>query len=498
MREYYEPRLLPRVLAGEAFPRVGSILRKNRVQPEVEIDAEIVSVEPAPEASGDRNISGTVARVRVRARGTERTYADSTRASGVRDVRLFRDGQLVGWADGTVVDATGAWERTFTVPLASGDSAVAFSAYAFNHDLVRSRTARATLAVPPEARAEPRKPRAFVVSLGVDRFADPAWNLDFAAADARATVRALDSTLTATRAYAEVAAVPLISDDGADHGTAAALRGALLTLAGDPLDAEAHEALAAVPGADRLAPATPDDIVIVTASTHGYADSTGVFHLFPSDIPARVASGDAAGVITPAVLRAAVSSDELSLWLRGVDAGTLAVVVDACHAAGAVDAGGFKPGPMGARGLGQLAFDKGAAVLTATQADASALEAAATERGLLTFALVDNGLLAGQADGAPGEAADGTITLDEWLAYAAARVPALYAEVIADSVQTFGRGDVRARMIPDTAKSASGDTNPRAQTPALFDFRKAPRPVVIGAPRRAPGATDGERGARGR
>lgn len=453
MRDFYEPRLLSRVLAGETFPDMGSLLDRNRVQPTVEITAT--------EATG-----GGLATVTVEVEGRARTYGGEERRSGVHDLRLFRDGRLVAWRDGALLDGTGRQSVTFEgVPLPSGADSVAFSAYAFNADRVKSRTTRAALTVP----ARPARPRrAFVVSLGVDAFADPEWNLSFAAADARATTGALGATLAATGDYAEVVTVALVSErGGADHGTAAALRGALLRLSGAPLDAAARDALAAVPGADRLAQATPDDAVIVTASTHGYADSTGVFYLLPSDIPVTGRR------LTPELLAAAVSSDELSAWLRGVDAGALAVVVDACNAAGAVEGTGFKPGPMGARGLGQLAFDKGAAVLTATQADAPAFEAGATGRGLLTFALIENGLLDGQADA--GGDADGTTTLAEWLAYGAARVPGLTAEVRSGTVERGG--GLRARQMTDEEASARPD--PGLQTPALFDFRRSTRPVAV-------------------
>ncbi len=73
-------------------------------------------------------------------------------------------------------------------------------------------------------------------------------------------------------------------------------------------------------------------------------------------------------MILPLLARS-VSSDELSLWLRDVDAGVLVLIVNACQSAAAVEGEGFKPGPMGRRGLGQLAYDKGMRVLAATQAD---------------------------------------------------------------------------------------------------------------------------------
>jgi hypothetical protein len=39
MRDYYEPRLLPRLLAGENLPSIRDLYSLNRVQPEVSIDS---------------------------------------------------------------------------------------------------------------------------------------------------------------------------------------------------------------------------------------------------------------------------------------------------------------------------------------------------------------------------------------------------------------------------------------------------------------------------
>jgi uncharacterized caspase-like protein len=107
-----------------------------------------------------------------------------------------------------------------------------------------------------------------------------------------------------------------------------------------------------------------------------------------------------------------VSSDELSGWMRDVDAGDLVMIVDTCHSAATVEEPGFKPGPMGSRGLGQLAYDKGMRILAASQADDVALESEKLKQGLLTYALVQNGLEDRQAAGSDGK---GEITMEGWL-----------------------------------------------------------------------------------
>ena len=78
-----------------------------------------------------------------------------------------------------------------------------------------------------------------------------------------------------------------------------------------------------------------------------------------------------------------ISNDELSAWLRGLDAIDQVMIVDACHSAASVQSNEFKPGSMGSRGLGQLAYDKG--MLAATQIDQYALETGKTQLGLLRY-----------------------------------------------------------------------------------------------------------------
>jgi len=199
--------------------------------------------------------------------------------------------------------------------------------------------------------------------------------------------------------------------------------------------------------------------VLLSFSSHGYADRGGEFFLLPSDV--RNATGDDQRLPD---LQSCISSDELSLWLRDVDAGELVMIIDACHAAAAVEGSGFKPGPMGSRGLGQLSYDKGMLILTATQAADAAVEAGGSIRqGLLTYALTREGLEQRKADFKPKDA---TITLREWLGYGAVEVPELYKQVARGELRMVGRG-------------SEGIDEPRVPTyrqqPSLFDFaRKRP------------------------
>lgn len=194
-RDYYEPRLLPRLLAGEVFPPSDSLNDLDRTQPRV----EIVVVEPAE--AGHVNVT-----VKVRKSG----------ANGVHDLKLFRDGRLVGLNDlagQSNCGAHDAWQITFpdiALPT-SGVDTVEFSAYAFNADNVKSDTHRLSYTL---SQVEPNPRRAFVTVVGVNAYQNPSWDLRYAAEDARASGDIVARYLEASGEFEEVHAVSLI---GARH-----------------------------------------------------------------------------------------------------------------------------------------------------------------------------------------------------------------------------------------------------------------------------------------
>jgi hypothetical protein len=343
------------------------------------------------------------------------------------------------------------------VPAVREATEVVFSAYAFNVDQkvdqdkwkggVKSRTHRLPYTVEPTS--EPRKGTAYVIAFGVDTFADPKWNLSYAAADAKLHRERLSEALTATRAWSRVVPLLLTATAEANRARKEDLRAALADVS--------HEA-------------RPEDLVIIAVSTHGLATGDGGFLLLPSD----AAFGEHGDVLP----ESCISTDDLKRWLRPVDAGEMVMIVDACQSAASVEQEGFKPGPMGSRGFGQLAWNKKMRILAASQASEYALESRQLRHGLLTHALVREGLEAGQADS--GESKDGAITLREWLAYGESRVPALAEAIASGDVEATGpRGPLRPDNRPEATRVV--------QRPSLFDFsRPGRRETVI----RAAGAGD--------
>jgi uncharacterized caspase-like protein len=79
---------------------------------------------------------------------------------------------------------------------------------------------------------------------------------------------------------------------------------------------------------------------------------------------------------------------------------------------------------MNARGLAQLAYEKGMYILTASQSDEVAFESAGLKHSYLAYALVEEGIKSGAAD----EDNDGQVFLKEWFDYATERVPRIGRE----------------------------------------------------------------------
>ncbi|MCQ8183350.1 caspase family protein, partial [Methylomonas sp. SURF-1] len=400
-------------------------VRQGATSDQVEVDVEVVAKEDSTQKNG-------------------KTRTDAY------DLRLFRDGQLVGqWpepkSETKGVEELEAWRaasrvpmakdatkttHTFPVRLASRDQgrAVKFTAYAFNEDRVKSGTAEdGSYKVPADIPR--RQPRAYVLTVGVDSYDEPKRKLDFAVKDGQALAAALshlkDYEVVKVSLLSGMASEPQVTQDGAssalpvNQAIKANIRAILELLAGKG-EAE-RERLKGLVGIDRqaieqLKKATPDDVVILAFSGHGYTESNGRFYLLPSD------SGTAKAIRED--LPKFISSEELTEWLREVDAGELAMVIDACHSAASVDTPGFKPGPMGDRGLGQLAYDKGMRILAATQANDVAIEADKLGHGLFTYALVKDGLKPKADKKRQADLDnDGKVTLAEWLQYGEKRVP---------------------------------------------------------------------------
>lgn len=445
MRDYFEPQLMRKLLDGDKLPPLRSVASLLRERPVVRVER----VTPS-------RVDPRAVDVLVQVEQTAATGQGSTaRASGASDLRLFRSGQLVRSAPldgGPLVFNSGLRTQVLfeRVQLPAAGNAE-FSAYAFNSEGVKGDTARLSYR---GALTKLVLPRAWLLSIGVDRHAQTGWDLRYAVADSLAMSDALARNLRASGNFADVHVMQLAAPaNGAGNNA--------------PRGASKHEiaatlgAWAQATGAAQGARPSPDDLVIVSFAGHGVRSRSGEFYLVPSDIGAAPDTSD-----SPEFARTAISSLELSKWLRAIDAREFLFILDACHSAASVQSADFKPGPMGSRGLGQLAYDKGMRILAASQVEGVAIESPSLLHGMLTYALVTEGLDGGLADWRPR---DGQIQADEWLAFAADRVPQLLQEMLAGQ-----RRGVEVHGQPRSQR-------PLAQRPVLFNFDRSEGSALLRA-----------------
>src|SRR5947209_2628518 len=250
--------------------------------------------------------------------------------------------------------------------------------------------------------------------MGVSANEHQPWNLSFAAKDARPITESFQKRLAAGKEYSEIVPIELLSDVPNNHdppdpkaikATKQNLRNVLALLAGDEVNSDWIHAM---PDPERMARirVRPEDTLVLFFSGHGFTARDGTFYFVPYDTGTEPFSH------IEDLVQHMISSDELSQWIRPLDAGDVTLVIDACHAAETIEAYGFKPGPLGSRGLGQLAYDKGMKILAATQSNETALEVGGLESGLLTYSMIAEGLGQKQADFQPR---DGTITRNDLL-----------------------------------------------------------------------------------
>ena len=120
---------------------------------------------------------------------------------------------------------------------------------------------------------------------------------------------------------------------------------------------------------------------------------------------------------------------------------------------------------MNSKGLAQLAYEKGMYVLTAAQSYQAALEISQLGHGLLTYALVVQGLKELMADNRPR---DGRVLMGEWLDYATERVPQMQ------------RGAMQQKRELGGSIAFAGDGSQDVQRPRVFYPRElAARPLIV-------------------
>ncbi|HYH86201.1 MAG TPA: caspase family protein [Pyrinomonadaceae bacterium] len=447
--EFYTPGLLGEIFAGNRPRASQSIAEKDRRQPRVAI--ELADGLAVPGASRMVALRLTVAE--------GAPDAAHAQGSGARDVRLFRNGSLVKAWRGDVLEGKSGATLEVTVPVVAGENRL--TAYAFNRDNVKS--VDSTLIV-NGADSLKRKGTSYVLAVGVNEYANAQYNLRYAVADAQVFSDEWRRQQEQLKRYERVETVLLFDHEATKANMLAALA--------------------------KIADKTqPEDAVVVYFAGHGTAYREQ-FYLLPHDLGYAGARTEVDKAAIETILAHSVSDRELEQAFEKINAAQILFVIDACNSGQALEAEEKRRGPMNSKGLAQLAYEKGMYVLTASQSFEAAQEAAQVGHGLLTYALVEEGLKKSEADTEPK---DGEVRVREWLDYATRRVPEMQ---IKEMQRALARG---IKLSFADEERALNIANRSGQRPRVFYRRELEsQPLVVARPAAAPArpkAAPGQRNA---
>ena len=448
--EFYYPGLLADVIAGKKPHAPKNISLLDRRQPELKLMTQGGQVGEG--STSERKLA-------LKLEVTEKPVdKDHNTGSGARDVRLFRNGSLVKVWRGDVLKAQPSITLEANIAVVAGENK--FTAYAFNRDNVKSKDATLNLTGASNLK---RPGTAYVLAIGVNSYSNQQYNLKYAVADATAFGEEVQRAQLQIAKYERVEIASLL--DG--QATKANILRALRLLAGTQQDSSAD-----TPADLRKLKATqPEDAVFIYFAGHGTAHGQR-FYLLPHDLGY---AGDRNALNTAGfqlILDHGISDEELELAVEGIDADKLLMVIDACNSGQALEAEETRRGPMNSKGLAQLAYEKGMYILTAAQSYQAAQEVSELGHGLLTYALVEEGLKRVLADGDPK---DGEVWVREWFDYATTRVPNMQMEKTKKSrglgvTLSFVEGEER---VPQSAQQVT-------QTPRVFYRRESEgRPLIV-------------------
>jgi WD40 repeat protein len=313
--------------------------------------------------------------------------------SGVQDCRIFRNESLVDLEHG-VLPRPG---KKVSVSLSAGTNVL--KSYCFNRDGLKSKD----FAISVKGRPILTSPRAYIIAVGVDVYSNTQFNLRFAKGDAADLAATLNDKLRAAGSFTPV---PVVISDGS--ATKANVLAALGRLAGDgrPLPSGAPADLG------RIGRAEPDDLVVLFFAGHGMTVGSR-YYLVPHDLGyGGPRLGRTSGDLTT-IENHSISDQELQSAFEHIAAAQNILIIDACESGQVLEMSDKRLGPMNARGMAQLAYEKGMYVLAAAQSKGAAIEAGGRYgHGLLTFALVEEGLKTTKARVGSGSAG---LTERDWL-----------------------------------------------------------------------------------
>ncbi len=386
--------------AGAArLAELGDLRARFARQPEAHV-AGVCVTQPDGGCAPVPVARGIAAALPASAEGLRLTLALRERGLGVGPVDVFVNGRNTG----RIAGPPAGGEIALPVALDPGDNVVQVRVYDQAGN-VYSETA--PLDVVRTAGGPADAPgRLFVLAIGIDHFANPAFTLRYAVADARTVADGLRAGAPAIYAAPDVT---VLTDEQA---TRAGILNALRRLA-------------------RVV--RPRDTFLLYIASHGVIDATGRrFILVPAD------ASDASSFA--ALAAQSIDDDTLIAALAQIGARDALLMLDTCHA-----------GSLSTDSLANVGHATGRYLLAATESVQEALDSYDQHNGVFVYALRE--ALAGRA-GVDAEGDVGALTLGEYVSRRVGEL-ALRRHFNQDAVFRAAQRDLRSFPVAHVAPAPS-------------------------------------------
>ncbi|MBK7129307.1 MAG: caspase family protein [Crocinitomicaceae bacterium] len=376
--KYYTPDLISKIFSGELKNDSGENLNQNLP------DVPLISFEFAD--AGIRSIENVDSMIEWSASSLPLGIRINSQGEKIEEIRIYNNGKLViRESMETELEFRGGDKdvRQFEIPLLVGENNI--SARVINAERVESSPAEITVFHDGTG----AQTDLFILSIGINEYKNPQYNLSYAVNDATAFLTALkngaDSLFNSVTTFSilnEQAVKPNISETFTT----------IINTAG------------------------PEDVFVFYYAGHGIMS----YEKDPANSDFYIVTHDLTNLYseTTVLKQKAISAVELMEFSKMIRCGKQLFILDACHSGGALDAFASR-GDGREKSLAQLARSTGTFFITASQDAQFANEVGNLEHGLFTYALLE--ILNGQK----GNNGDDKITISELKLYVEERVPEL-------------------------------------------------------------------------
>ena len=385
--KYYTPNLVKRLTAGESF-QAKNMNFNEVIQAAPSVQLNLIEENTLKEELLNDSIVWFRKSLPLAVNLTDN-------GRGIDEVRVYNNGKLVQneWFSDKQVRAGKQHSLSVDVPMLTGVNKV--TVVALNKD----RTESEPIELEVYYDGVESNIDLYILSVGINKYKNPAYELNYAVNDAKAYSRQIQKSAGAI--FNEVDEVFIKDTDASKEGIQ-----------------QAFMAMAEKSG--------PEDVFIFYYAGHG-AMNDDTFFIVPYDVTNMY--GDAEGLE-----QKAISSAELLQFSKEIAAGKQMFILDACQSGGALEAFNTR-GAEREKAVAQLARSTGTFFLLASGAIQYASEARELGHGIFTYALLEG--LQGEANGGIG---DEKITANELKSYVEDRVPELTDEYMLTPQYPTGYG----------------------------------------------------------